>query len=80
MKINKMKLKVMDNGNKIIMENKLINMPLKEEMIIQLSKDIFGDPEPCMIHRSAVMKKMYVEIYEYFFELLANHKEKKVCT
>lgn len=70
MKINKMKLRLMDEGGNLIVEKKLLNTPVDEGNLLRMSEEIFGDPEPCMIHRSAVMKKMYSEIYDYLGERL----------
>jgi len=61
-------LQLLDMDNNIILENKLIAIPLNEEEIISRSIEYFNDPEPCMIHRSAVMKSMIIELYEYFSE------------
>jgi hypothetical protein len=59
------------NGEKL-MDKKLTSLPLKEEFIIQKSIEWFDDPEPCMIHRSAVMNKIYTRIGEYIKEQKVN--------
>lgn len=38
----------------------LIKIP--ESLIIELSIEFFDDPEPCHIHRGAVLKRVYMEI------------------
>jgi hypothetical protein len=43
-------------------------MPISESTIIAKSIDFFNDPEPCFIHRSAVMMRIYLEIEEYIKE------------
>lgn len=35
-------------------------------MIINKSIEFFSDPEPCFIHRSAVLKRLLAEIENYF--------------
>lgn len=45
---------------------KLTSVPLREDAVLGLSVEFFCDPEPCMIHRSAVMSRMYMELLEYF--------------
>lgn len=70
MKINKMKLRLVGHKNQLITEKKLLNLPVDETTLLELSVTIFDDPEPCMIHRSAIMKKMYVEIYDFLIELV----------
>lgn len=56
----------MDCNKKVIFEKRVIDIPLKEKTIISKSIEWFSDPEPCMIHRSAVMKRLYFELIEYF--------------
>lgn len=51
-----------DKENNLISENKLTSLPIKEEVILEKSIEFWGDPEPCMIHRSAVLKVLFLEI------------------
>lgn len=53
-------------------EKKVTSLSLNEEVIIQKSIEYFNDPEPCMIHRSAVMNRIFAEIEEYFRKMLNN--------
>lgn len=69
MEINKMEIHFIDSGGGLILRKKLIGLPLKESSIIAKSIECFGDHEPCMIHRSAIMKLIYMEFYDYFDEL-----------
>ena len=57
---------VYGNNDAIILEKKVNYLPLKEDIIISQSIHSFNDPEPCMIHRSAVMKIIYVEFLDCF--------------
>ena len=61
-----LKISLLDAGNGILFEKKITSLPLKDEVIISKSIEFFDDPEPCMIHRSAVMKRLFVEMAEYF--------------
>jgi len=63
-----------DHGE-VVMEKKLTALPLKEDYIIEKSIEFFNDPEPCMIHRSAVMKRIYMQIYEFFLEAMEEGKQ-----
>lgn len=64
------------NGNRnVILEKRLTSIPLKEEVIIAKSIEFFDDPEPCMIHRSAVMKRLYIEIDDFFNDALRQGKK-----
>jgi hypothetical protein len=58
---------------------KLNSLPLKEEKIIEKSVELFNDPEPCIIHRSFAIKKVLVEIGEYFNEVLPEGKGQIMC-
>jgi hypothetical protein len=43
----------------------IMSLPLQEEFVIKKSVEFFNDDSPCFIHRSAVMKRIYVELEEY---------------
>lgn len=55
-----------NNEGRVVCEKKLTSLPIREEIILSKSVEFFGDPEPCMIHRSAVMKRLFFELGEYF--------------
>lgn len=59
-----------DREGNVILEKKLTSLPLREEIIIAKSIEFFNDPEPCMIHRSAVMKRLFMEIDSFLNECL----------
>lgn len=68
MDIKSLRICFKDELDRIILEGKLTSLPLKEEFIISKSIEFFNDPEPCMIHRSAVMKRIFMEIGEYIIQ------------
>jgi hypothetical protein len=39
-------------------------LELEEETMLRLSVRFFNDPEPCVIHRSAVVKRVAMELAE----------------
>ncbi|HZJ57702.1 MAG TPA: hypothetical protein VFD89_05610 [Clostridia bacterium] len=49
----------------VLSHKKLLELPLRNEFIIGRSIEYFNDPEPCMIHRSAVIKRIYMELFDY---------------
>lgn len=55
----------MDASGAVLGRCPLNALPLREDTVIRLSIEFFGDPEPCMIHRSAVMSRMYMELFDY---------------
>ena len=55
-----------NKSNNIIMKSDTNSLPLKEEHIINKSVELFNDNDPCIIHKTFCMKKLYLEITEYF--------------
>ena len=49
-------------GGKEVFRAPLIEIPLKEEVIIEKSIQFFDDPEPCYIHRGAVVTRLADEM------------------
>ena len=48
-----------------LLRTTLTGLPLTETSILSGSVEWFADPEPCMIHRSAVMKRLFAEWADY---------------
>ena len=67
------RISLLSDSKKVLLEKKLSSIPLREENLIKKSIEFFDDPAPCMIHRSAVMLRLYMEILEY----LEKHMEKE---
>ncbi len=42
----------------------LVELALPEEVVLELSRMYFNDPEPCEIHRAAVHKRAMMELTE----------------
>lgn len=59
----------LNNSNKIVKSYKMTSLPFKEPIIISKSIEFFNDPEPCFIHRSAVMKRLLAEIDDYLYKI-----------
>lgn len=64
------------DNDEVLFENKITALPLKENFIIEKSIEFFNDPEPCMIHRSAVMKRIYMQMQDFFLKSLEEGKYK----
>lgn len=52
--------------NNIIYDGDIYGLPIKDEEVIAGSIEFFNDPEPCMIHRSAVISRYYMRIENWF--------------
>lgn len=69
-----MKLRILDCNGVALYDGPLIRLALKDEAVKAKSMEFFRDPEPCMIHRSAVMSRLYGELLDYFCECGAKGK------
>lgn len=57
-------LKIWDNEGKTLFCDELNALEIPESLILSLSKEFFNDPNPCEIHRSAVMTRVFMEFEE----------------
>ncbi|RDY32213.1 hypothetical protein [Lachnotalea glycerini] len=70
--------------NQIIYKGKIENIPIKEHIIIEQSILQFGDDDPCIIHRSYVIKKILIEFLKEINshmngkKLILNHINKEM--
>lgn len=48
---------VMKKKDKIIFQGNILDIPIKNAFIIQKSIDVFDDDDPCIIHKSFVVKQ-----------------------
>lgn len=61
-------LTVLDGRGGILYRGDLETLPLKEALILKKSILFFNDAEPCFIHRSAVMKRIFAGLEDYLEE------------
>ena len=52
----------------VLYDGALTALNLPEKLIIELSIEFFDDPEPCQIHRGAVMRRGFMELSEVLGE------------
>lgn len=69
------KFKLLDKDNNIIFERYLTDIPLSEEKIIERSIQMFGDSDPCIIHKTYSMKKSYLGIDDFINSTYKNSTE-----
>ncbi|MDF2700229.1 MAG: hypothetical protein K0Q49_1785 [Haloplasmataceae bacterium] len=60
---NKIVLKTKDG--KVIFKGNILDIPIKKDYIIQKSIEIFNDDDPCIIHKSFVIKKVVDELLNH---------------
>lgn len=53
-------------NDKTIFQGKFIDLPIKEEYIINKSIELFDDEDPCIIHQSYVIKEYTNQLLTLF--------------
>lgn len=56
-------------ASELLYEGEVFCLPIKDMKVISGSIEFFNDPEPCMIHRSAVISRYYMEIVHWLDEI-----------
>ena len=62
----KYKITITNAKNKILFNGNPISLPIKEKSITLKSIELFGDPEPCIIHQSYASQKIADEFLALF--------------
>lgn len=55
-------LTVWSESGEVLYDGRLTGLVLRDETIKRLSLHFFNDPEPCKIHRSAVLSRVFAEL------------------
>lgn len=71
-----MEFLLLNVDGEVIKNYKIQDLPFKEEEIIRKSIELFSDPEPSIIHKTYVMKKMMFEIEDYLNKEKINYVSK----
>lgn len=50
----------------ILFNGRILDIPIKENAVIQKSIEVFNDDDPCIIHQSYVIKELVSDILEIF--------------
>ena len=61
----KKKLRIEAFGDKVIFDAPLLDFPVDNSFVIEKSIEYFNDPEPCFIHRSAVVTRLVYELDDF---------------
>lgn len=54
-----------ENGD-VLYEGAFNELPVKENYIIEKSVELYQEKEPCIIYRTHIVKKLYLDILEQF--------------
>lgn len=57
---------IIKRGDYVLFDGNILNIPLKDKYIIELSIEIFDDDDPCIIHQSYVVKELVSKLIELF--------------
>ena len=55
---------IWDDGDNALYDGPLTGLRLTDDTVVRLSIHFFNDPEPCEIHRSAVLSRVFTELEE----------------
>lgn len=59
---------IVKRGDYVLYDGNILNLPLKDKYITELSIEIFDDDDPCIIHQSYVIKELVSKLLELFEE------------
>lgn len=59
---NKVRILNISDDNNILYTGPINELPILNSEVIAGSIEFYDDPEPCMIHRSAVISRYYIQI------------------
>ena len=57
---------IVKRGDFVLYDGNILNIPLKDKYINELSIEIFDDDDPCIIHQSYVIKELVSKLLELF--------------
>ena len=57
---------IVKRGDYVLFEGNILNIPLKDKYITELSIEIFDDDDPCIIHQSYVIKELVSTLLDLF--------------
>ncbi len=57
---------IVKRGDYTLYDGNILNLPLKDKYITELSIEIFDDDDPCIIHQSYVIKELVSKLLVLF--------------
>ena len=54
------------DAGEILYEGSFSEMPIREDYVIEKSIELYKEEEPCIIYRTHIAKKLYLEIMDAF--------------
>lgn len=59
---------IVKRGDYVLYDGNILNIPLNDKYITDLSIELFDDDDPCIIHQSYVIKELVSRLLELFKE------------
>ncbi|MCR5690990.1 MAG: hypothetical protein K6G62_02115 [Eubacterium sp.] len=59
-------ISVTDSAGQVLFEGPFNELPVKEDYIIEKSTELYSEPEPCIIYRTHILKKLYLDLMDQF--------------
>ncbi len=53
------------NNNEIIFAGNILEIPIKQASIVKMSIEVFDDDDPCIIHKSYIVKCLVDELVKF---------------
>lgn len=57
-------IEIKNKDGAVVYHGPMNELPIKEEYMIAKSMELYQEPEPCVIYRTHIAKKLYLNIYE----------------
>ena len=57
-------VRIKNQAGEILFEGPFNELPIKEDYIVQKSIELYQECEPCIIYRTHITKKLYLEILD----------------
>lgn len=70
-------ISITDQNNKVIYQDHITSLPIRDEGMINKSKELFYDSEPCIIHKTFIIKQFFFKLDNYLNDL-AEHSIQEV--
>jgi hypothetical protein len=67
-------ISLMDDNNNKVYEDRFTSLPVREDGIIAQSKELFNVCEPCILQRTVIIKRFFIDMDTYLDELLSEGK------
>ena len=57
-------IEIKSRDGAVVYHGPMNELPIKEEYMLEKSMELYQEPEPCVIYRTHIAKKLYLDIYE----------------